>query len=106
MLTRVGRDVVRVGNLGEESPDHCLPRPADDAAIGGIDVEADVVRSAERHADGGILERALEALLAFAERRFKPLPFADIEQDAVPGEGAALLVTLENGAMVHPDPIA
>ena len=95
-----------MGKLGEGMTDHRLARPADDAAVGGIDVQADVVWSAERHADGGILERAPEALLAVAQRGFQPLPFADVEQCAMPGERAALLVAHEDRAVVHPDPLA
>src|SRR5215212_8148972 len=100
MLTRVGRDIVRVGKLGEGMTDHLLARSADDAAVGGVDVQADVVRSAERHADGGVLERASKALPAVAKRGFQQLSFANVEQRTMPGEWASLLVAHEYRAII------
>ena len=73
-----GWHVVRMDDVLEGLLEQFLAGVADDGAIRPVDAEEAAGGVVVDDADGGVLERAAEPLLALAQRRFRPLPIGDV----------------------------
>jgi hypothetical protein len=88
-----------VAYVPEGEAEEILLRVAEHLAQGAVDLDEAPVEVVEGHADGGVVERAAEELLALPERLLGPLPLGDVAgrgEDQVPP-------AVVHGAHVHLD---
>ena len=91
-LLRVGSHVVRMGDVGDAQLQQFVLGVAEHLAHRGVDAQEAAVRAGQRHADGGVLERAEKALFALVQLQLKRAPLGDVDEGGEHAAYAALVI--------------